>query len=293
MKPFKIISGAITASLLVAGLYSCKKDNRPIKNPETNPAGTASTHPSARMGVPGRQLYAVGNAPSKASLYSVSLLPGPPAVTAISGFFVGTTQVTNVTGLAYNNDDSTMIISTGPTSNFPNRILTYPYPATPPSLTTPTIVLCAGITDIEYNEYNSTLYGILSNSKIVSISSSGATTVDLAPTIPPGRKLTGLCNYNALLSYCLSDGTPAVDQFYSYGPGGSGPALSLLFLTDWDGPLSDGQSSGGGTQYQDAVGWQIVTANRANKLVDPFLVPGPFTPISAPSTVIFTDVTSK
>lgn len=292
MRTFKIITGAITTGLLAAGLYSCNKDKVNHQNPEADQVSVNKNQSSARMGSPWRQLYAVGNAPANASLYSLSGPPGGLLATVMTGFFVGTTQVTNVTGLAYNNDDSTMIISTGPTSNFPNRILTYPYPAFGTPLTTPVSVPCTGITDIEYNEYDGQLYGIHGNLRIVSIASSGAITVNLSPTVPAGRKVTGLCNYNALLSYCLSDGTSAPDPFYSYGPSGA-PALALLFNTDWDGPGSDGQSVGGGTQYVDVDGWEIVTANRRNKLVTPALVFGPFAPMAAPSTLIFADVTSE
>jgi hypothetical protein len=292
MKTIKFFSGALAVTLIATGLQSCNKDKVSNQDPASVPTEIGSTKPSSRMGSPWRQLYAVGNAPAKASLYSLSGPPGGLSATLMTGFFVGTTQVTNVTGLAYNNDDSTMIISTGPTSNFPNRILTYPYPAFSTPLTAPVSVPCPGITDIEYNEYDGQLYGILANSKVVSIASSGAVTVNLSPTIPAGRKLTGLCNYNALLSYCLSDGTPAPDQFYSYGPSGA-PTLTLLFTTDWDGPGSDGQSYGGGTQYVDIDGWEIVTAKRYNKLVTPAPAPGPFAPMPAPSTVIFADVTSE
>jgi hypothetical protein len=293
MKTITFFSGALTVTLLVAGLQSCNKDRKSNPNPASGPTEVGSTKSSSRMGAPWRRVYAVGNTPSNATLYEMSLLPGLTSASAVSDFSVGTTPVTEVTGLAYNNDNQTMIISTGPTSNYPNSILTYPYPIIGTALTSPVVVSCANITDIEYNEYDRTLYGIFAHSQIVSIAPSGFTTVDLSPTIPPGRKLTGLCNYNALLSYCISDGTPASDDFYSYGPGGIGPLVSFLFSTDWDGSGSESQSVGGGTQYVDAVGWQIVTANCDNKLVDPSGIPGPFTAIAVPAPVIFTDVTSE
>lgn len=291
MKTVSMIAGVLAIGLLMTGLESCNKE-RMTRQPGPQPAEANPAPSSARMGQITKQLYAVGNDGPNAYLYALSAPPGVLSAAVVSGFFVGPVQVTNATGLAYTTD--TLIISTGPTSNFPNRLLTYPYPTIGSPLNAPTIVSCPNITDIEYNEYDGKLYGILGFSRIVSIAPSGAVTVDLAPAVPAGTRLTGLCNYNALLSYCFSDGTPAPDSFYSYGPGGSGPPPFFLFSTDWDGPSTEQRSTGGGTQYVDAVGWEIVTASRLNKVVTPAFIPGPFNPMPVSSpTILFADVTSE
>lgn len=289
MKTVKFILGAVAICSLSAGLHSCMKDK---VSPQSANAGVANSgaSASARMGTSWSQLYAVGNTPSDAWLYTLSSPPGVFSAIAVSGFSVGTTAVTDATGLAFAND--TIIISTSSVSNFPDRLLFYPYPSIGTPLNAPVQVSCPKIKDIEYNEYNSTLYGIFDDLHIVSISSTGAITIDLSPAVPAGSEVSGLCNYNALLSYCINDGTPAGDEFYSYGPGG-GLAPYFVFNTDWDGPPTDGPIGGAGTQYVDGFGWEIITENQLHKSVPAItLTGGPFASMSAPAGVIFADITS-
>lgn len=291
MRTLKNISVYAAALVLTAGAYSCKKGKQEPQ--QVNPATVGNTSvSSARMGYLSSQLYAVANTPSGAWLYTLSSPPGVFSAAPVSGFSVGVTAVTDITGLAFTND--TLVVSTASTSNFPDRLLIYPYPVTGTLLNAPNQLSCAGIKDIEYNEYNSTLYGILNDRHIVAISRTAFITIDYTPTIPPGRQVSGLCNYNALLSYCVNDGTPAPDEFYSYGPDGSGPLNTLLFRTDWDGFAGDNAGGGAGTQYVNGTGWEIITENRLHKSVAALtLAAGPFMSMSAPPSAVFADITSN
>ncbi len=256
MKKIKIIFVALLCGALITVSQSCKKSETTAQNPSSQTK--VNKEENQRMWTTGKQLYAVGHDASlQAYLYPLSypvpITPGTP-----TALCVGSTTVTEVTGIAFvTSTTNSIMISTSATSNFPNKIITYtlgaPYSA-------PVMATCAGITDIEFNEYDSKLYGILQNSKIVRIGPfSGVTTVNLSPVIPAGSKLAGLCNYNGLLSYCISDATTAADNFYSYNPGA--PALTApLFSTDWG-------TGNGGMQYCNTYGWEIITPTDNNKSV--------------------------
>ena len=281
MKKTKIILCAILFGSFAVGLQSCKKDDLSLENadPATadNPAGSTS-----RMWVTGQQLYAVGhNGSAQASLYTVTP-PGAGGLvpTLVTGFFDGATQITVVTGLACTPTD--MIISTHSSSNYPNSLLIYPAGG---PYTAPTIVSCSGISDIEYNEYDGVLYGIESRADIVSINTgTGATTLDLAVSPGAGLTVKGLCNYNGLLSFSVSDNTGAADSFYSYSPGGSPGAA--LFTTDF----GVGQ---GGMQYCDGFGWVIISSVDTKKVVNgaTYAVAGPAAMAGGP--YLISDLTSN
>jgi hypothetical protein len=282
MKKNQIILGAILISALATGLQSCQKQDPSIKNSDSETAVDNTTSASQRMWTTGKQLYAVGhNSTGGAILYTLTPPPiGGLAPTAVGGFFVSGQPVTNVTGIAYTT--GSIIISTGSTSTFPNKLLTYN--ATGP-YTAPTAVPCASITDIEYNEYDSKLYGILTNNKIVQISTTtGVTTLNLAPVVGVNQ-IRGLCNYNGLLSYSINDNTVATDNFYSYNP--SSPTITApLFSTDWG-------LGNGGMQYCNTFGWVIVSNTASTKkTVDgtTFAVSGPLT---MGGSFLFTDLTSN
>jgi hypothetical protein len=275
LKPIAVIAlGALT-------LVSCKKNEvTPVaSSPSAQPTVASMGNENARMWATGKQLYAVGhNSTNQAFLYTLA----PPGIgglnpTLVSGFFVGGTQVTNVTGLAYTT--GSFVISTSASSNFPSRLLTYnaigPY-------TAPTSVACQGITDIEYNEYDSKLYGILANSQIVKIGISGAITVIASPALG-GNQIKGLCNYSGLLSYSISDNTTAVDNFYSCTTGG---ISTFLFSTDWG-------LGNGGMQYCDAYGWGIVTSTSFKKTVTAigYIVTSPTALVGGP--YLISDMTSN
>jgi hypothetical protein len=283
MKKNQIILGAVLISALATGLQSCQKQNPSIKNSSSETAVDNTTSASQRMWATGKQLYAIGhNASAQALLYK---LTPPPFATGllpsvVSGFSVGTTPVTNASGIAY--VTNRIVISTSPSSNFPNSIMIYssvaPYNA-------PVISSCTKITDIEYSEYDSKLYGIQGNSQIVQINpSTGVTVVNLTPTPITGTQVKGLCNYNGLLSFSMSDNTTALDNFYSYNP--SFPSMPpVLFSTDWG-------VGNGGMQYCDGYGWAIVSNNDFKKMVAPvtYAVSGPLSLAGAPYMI--TDLTS-
>jgi hypothetical protein len=260
MKKIKIISGAILCGWLVLATQSCKKNTTSVQNPLK---AAEKTNETSRMWTAGKQLYAVGhNSIMQAQIYPLSapplLTPGTP-----TPLCVGATTVTQVTGVAF--VTGTIVISTSPTSNFPNQLLIYnsagPY-------TSPTMIPCADISDVEFNEYDGKLYGISSNTAIVRIFGVGTTALNLAPVVPVGSKICGLCNYNGLLSYCISDATSAADNFYSYNPA-SPAATAPLFSTDWG-------TGHGGMQYCSGFGWEMVNPNDNHKSVSSTYVPTGF-----------------
>ncbi|MBA3680892.1 MAG: hypothetical protein H0W73_06960 [Bacteroidetes bacterium] len=267
MKKIKIIYGALLCGSLVLGIQSCKKNTISAPNAVSQTGADNSNNSSARMWIAGKQLYAVGHdASSQAFLYPLAapaaLTPGTPTALCVGG-----TTVTEVTGIAFiTNTTNSIIVSTSGTSNYANKLLIYAFGA---PYNAPTIVTCGGITDIEFNEYDSKLYGILQNSKIVRIAPmAGTTTVNLTPVIPAGSKLAGLCNYNGLLSYCISDATAAADNFYSYNP--AAPAITApLFSTDFG-------TGNGGMQYCDTYGWEVITPTDNHKSISSAYVPGAF-----------------
>lgn len=151
-----------------------------------------------------------------------------------------------------------MIICTAAISNYPNSLLIYPYGG---PYNAPVIVPCPSVSDIEYNEYDGNLYGIVTKNKIVRINmTTGAVVTNLSPTLPTGFQLRGLCNYNGLLSYSINDNTAAPDDFYSYNPS-SPSSTSPLFTTDWSA------NNEGGMQYCDGTGWVLVSSASTKKTV--------------------------
>jgi len=264
MKKIKIILVAILCGSFVLAIQSCKKSTTSAQDPVQ--IKTEKSNEASRMWATGDQLYAVGHdAALQAYLYQVAyplFMPGTSFP-----FTVGSTQVTQVTGLAYINTN--IIISTGPASNFPNQLLIY---STIPPYDTPIPVACPGISDIEFNEYDGKLYGVYMNNRIVRIApGTGAITVNLVPTVPSGYKISGLCNYNGLLSYCISDATIAPDNFYAYNPGA--PAITpALFITDWG-------TGNGGMHYCDGYGWEIITPLDNWKSISWSYVPTGFTTV--------------
>lgn len=299
MKKIKFIFSIAVAAVLLNGLSGCKKQTPVNKLPEK--ATTPDKDKFARMWTPGFQLYAVGHDLSgNACIYTLT----DPAMGGMGGMIpsfyanveVAGISVTNATGIACHMGSS-MIISTSPASNFPNRLLIYPIagPFTTPS----SIVPCPQITDIEYNEYDAELYGIQNNNRIVRIDpATGSTTLNLAPSMPPGTQLVGLCNFNGLLTYCISNNNASVpDNFNSYNPSTLLLSPPYSYVTEWG-------IGNGGMQYCDAAGvpsagsgWQIFTNigdnNEVRKYVSAAIVPSPFFPIGAPGPFFITDLTSE
>jgi len=281
MKKTRIILCAILFGSFAAGLQSCKKDDLSMTNadPATDDAGSSTS----RMWATGKQLYAAGHTQSgAASLYTLTAPGGGGLVPSlVAGFYNGGVQVTFVTGIAYYTPTNSIIISTHSSSNNASSLLTYPAGG---PYTTPVVVSCADITDIEYNEYDGVLYGIELGTNIVSIDPVfGTITLDLAVAPGAGLVVKGLCNYNGLLSFSVSDNTGTADNFYSYSPGGSPGAA--LFTTDWG-------SGNGGMQYCNALGWVIISATDTKKGVNgsTYAVSGPAGMAGGP--YFFSDLTS-
>jgi hypothetical protein len=286
MQNFRLLLGAIVIGSMAGGLQSCKKDSVSPQNPATPNTITETDNTAARMWNPGRQLFGVGLKPGTftTTFYRISAPPiGGLVPGAISGLFIGGgIQLTYASGVAFMSTD--IIVSTSAASNMPGRLLTYAFG----SYAAPTsVVSCPGITDIEFNEYDGRLYGILNNNRIVSITLGGAIAVNYAPPLAAGQFVKGLCNYNGLLSYCIADNTGAPDRFYAYNPAAPG-ATPVLFMTDWG--LGDG-----GMQYcSGGFGWIIISETDTKKTVSPtpvYAVAGPAGMAGAP--YMMTDLTSN
>lgn len=285
----KWLFNALLASVLLTGMTNCKKKELESTNQMPQRVNLSNSKESAsesRQWNPSRHLFGVGhNSSSQALLYSLSAPPGL-VPTLIAPFLVGVTPVTYVHGIACTGSTSSdkMIICTAAISNYPNSLLIYPFGG---PYNTPTIVPCANISDIEFNEYDGNLYGIATKNKIVRINTtSGALTTNLSPTLPTGFQLRGLCNYNGLLSYSVNDNTASPDNFYSYNPSSPSPT-PVLFSTDW------GANNEGGMQYCDGTGWVLVTSSSTKKTV----LGGPPYTASAFSSMtggpyLFSDITS-
>jgi hypothetical protein len=279
MKTLKLMLGLTCLGMMT--LQACKKEN--LKADVTTSESSSSE--TSRMWTATKQLYAVGHdALNKAYLYKLTA-PAPTPTTGLipsspTGFFIGGTHVTHVTGVAITN--SAIAISTGFSSNFSYRLITYPFPG---PLTTPSSnVPCQRVSDIEFNEYDGKLYGIAGNVHIVKIDPSGSYSINLSPSIPSGSKVAGLCNYNGLLSYSVNDNTAAADNFYSYNP--ASPALTLpLFSTDWG-------TGDGGMQYCNGFGWEIFSNTDLRKqITGAYTVTGFYSTAGSPYRI--TDLTSN
>jgi hypothetical protein len=277
-----LIKSIAVIALGVLTLTSCKKNAVTPTASSSQTVDASSNNSSARVWTTGKQLYALGhNSSAQAFLYTLSPPPfaGGLVPTVVSGFSVSGVQVTNATGIAYTT--GSISITTGATSNFPNRLLNYLLGSyVSPSTSVP----IQNLTDIEYNEFDSKLYGVFSNNQIVRINPlTGAILLNLAPVVG-ANQIKGLCNYNGLLSYSISDNTIAADNFYSYNP--ASPAITApLFSTDWG-------TGNGGMQYCNIFGWEIISNTSTKKEVSPsFAVTGPLA--MSGGLNLYTDVTSN
>lgn len=287
----KTVKGSVLIFALIAGLTACEKNKGPISEQPASEKINEEVS-SNRMWNSTKQLYAVGhNGANQAFLYT---LTPPPIGTGlvpgmVAGFFVGATQVTYAKGIACTGTGSTdkIVICTNAASNFPNQLLIYP--AAGP-YNAPVSVTSANLSDIEFNEYDGKMYGIKNYNQIVRINmTTGVTTTNLAPTLSTGYSVRGLCNYNGLLSYCISDNGSLPDNFYSYNP--SSPSTTpALFNTEW----GFGAGHEGGMQFCNGFGWVIITSDSFKKMVQggpPYTVTGPLAMTGSPYFI--SDLTSN
>lgn len=220
----------LAAFVCCAFLFSCSKNNNlnptPVNNPNTKHEPALPSHGTS---------YVLGINPSSGksgfTTITVPAIPGPVALGSPTFLLKSGTNITKMSGLAYDPTSNTFWGTTNNSGNFPNQLFQFDMagntiimmPLVDDILLTPV----TNIFDIEYCQFDNTFYAIRGNNQVVKINPINGHVIAYKTLLVGAKTLMGLTNDKPGNLYLIAaDNTIVVDDLWTIPAGGGLPIFA-------------------------------------------------------------------